>query len=1174
MTRTKWILWVWIAALVPGSLPSAAQTATGTLHGRVVDSTGAVVPGAKVVVENQRTGSRQELTTNAEGVFVQPFLPPSEYRVTVEKSGFEKSVTNDVRINVEQNVGLELPLKVGNVSTAVEVSANVAQLATESATFATTIGGKAISQLPLNGRNPYSLATIVPGVVPGGGGSTPWISGGRNATNDILIDGTSIILPENNVSNLQTGWTPVLDSVEEFSVITNSLEARYGRTGGGVFNVATKSGTNTYHISLYDYLRNSALDTNTWAGNRNGTPLASFQRNQFGGTAGGPVWLPRYKGKDKTFFFLSWQSERQRSASQSNATVPLQSWIDGDFSSLRNGAGGPIVIYDPLTDTTGANRVAFPNNRIPTARMDPVAVKLLTYFPKPNATPTNVNTQANNFFVSGKAVSENSKFDSRLDHVFNSKFRMFARGSYQVGVSIPLNGFGNAGTSIGDGPNNFNLYNITAQGIYTLNANTIVNLNYGFTRNVGVRYPFSEGINPTATLGLPSYYVAQAAKDNLEFPRIDIGSLSSLGQATFTTLLNRPSSHIIRGDVSKALSKHTLMVGAEWRKLFHNFTQHGQPSGQFGFNAGFTQRVYNVTQGGNATTPGEGFGLASFLLGMSSGGSMSHSLASAEESSFAGFYAQDTWKVTPTLTVTLGLRWDADIPRTERYNRLTYFDIDAVSPLQGKVAASACPNCGNLRGAMMFTNPDHRRQTATDLTNWGPRLGIAWHPMEKWVFRTAYGMLYSPSVMQAAGTSGTSGFEGYTGSTSMLATNDSGRTPFYFLRNPFPDGFNLPPGPTGLYGGAGTNIGGGVGDSVFVDSRSPVIQQWNFNVQRELKGWLFDVGYLGSKGQHLIDGEGGVPFNQLPASFLSLGNALNDIVPNPFFNVITNPTSSLRLATTTRRQTLVSYPQYTSLQYFRKPQGNSLYHSLIFSAEKRLSKGLQMLFSFTGGKLIDDVSQVVTFLGAAGTKQDAYCRKCDRSVSAQDQSRRLVVSANYELPFGRGKTFFSGTAKVVDLVIGGWQINGIATFAKGLPIALSNGGNNVGLGNPGGTPRASSTGHSGAKSGAIADRLNAYFDTTAYSMTPNFTFGTVGRFLPDVRSPGTHNLDFSMFKNFRVTERLNIEYRAEAYNFTNSPTWNGPNTNVSNSPAGVGGFGWITTANGQRVMQMSLRLSY
>ena len=1159
-----------VSCLIAMMLASSAfgQTATGTVRGRVTDTSGAAIGDAKVIVENVATGVKQELNSSSEGTFAQPYLQPGEYRVTVEKTGFDRSVTSGVRLNVQQTIDLDLPLKVGQMATSVEVQASAAQLSTSTSSVSTVIQGKAILDLPLNGRNPFALATLTPGVIPGGG-STPWISGGRNASSEITIDGTSVIIPENNVSINATGYTPIADSVAEFNVITNSLAAEYGRSGGGVINVSTRSGTNQIHGSLFEFLRNSELDANSWSNNRNGAKRGAFQRNQFGGTLGGPITIPHiYSGENRTFFFFAEQSTRQRSLSTATASVPTSDWLTGDFSNLRNGSGQLITIYDPTTvfcqsncDTGSAvyARLPFPGNRIPAERISPVAQKLASFFPKPNAVPNNAFTQQNNFFAAGKAASEEDKFDSRVDHNFSDKLRMYVRYSYNTSPNTPFNGFGTLGTSAGDGPSTQKNHNASLNFVNAFNPTTILNVNYGFVRSDYARLPFSYGIDLTS-LGFPSYIQAEAATQSLEFPNITFGgntNVSSLGQATFTTLKQAPYSHVVRPDVTKVFAKHTVKFGGEFRKLFMNFTQHGQPSGQYNFDQNLTQGVI-----GASLSSTQGNGVASFLLGIPGSGNISHTFDAATSSAYVGFYVQDDWKVSRKLTLNIGLRYDIDFPRTERYNRLSYFDPDAPSPIAGKV-----PGYANLKGAMLFTTPDHRTQTPTDLNNWGPRFGFAYQFTPKTVFRGAYAVMYSGSVLQASGTSGSSGTEGYTSSTGEIVTNNGGRTFVSNLSNPFPNGFNLPGGPAnGATTGAATNIGLGIGDSFFTDYRNPVIQQWNGTIQQELPGQIIiEAGYLGSKGQHLIDGESNQTYNQLPASYFSLGNQLQSTnqVPNPFFGIITNPTSSLSQPTIPYSQLLRPYPQYTSVNGFRKPQANSLFHSFTLRGEKRYSNGLNLLLSFTAGKLIDDASQTVTFLGAAGSKQDFYNRAAERSVSAQDVSRRLVLSGNYELPFGRGKSYMASAPKVFDYVLGGWQVNGIYTFQTGTPIQISNGANNTFLGSTGQRPN-----NNGKTAKLDNPTMDRYFDTSVFSQAPNYTFGNVGRFLPDLRLPSQTNLDASVFKNFQLMEKVRLQFRAEAFNAANHPTWAAPGTNVTQ----VSGFGVITSKNGNRNLQLALKL--
>jgi predicted small secreted protein len=1161
------------------------QTATGVLQGRVVDASGAAVPEAKVSIQNEDTGTGSVVSTNSDGNFTQSFLLPGNYQVTVEKQGFQKYLTPHVRVDVAQTVGLDVNLKLGDITTTVEVTAAGTQLSTGSSTVSTVIASASIMDLPLNGRNPMSLVGLTPGVQSQNGASTPWISGGRNGTSEITIDGTSIILPENNVGINTTAYTPIVDSVEEFTVITNSLAAEYGRTGGGTINMATRGGTNTLHGSVYEFFQNSALNANSWSNNRNGARRNPYQNNWFGATLGGPVWIPKvHDGRNKTFFFFSEQSNRQRTTSAFTGTMPTQDWKNGDFSQLKNGSGQAVTIYDPLTavdngqNTGTGTRLPFAGNLIPKNRWDPVAAGMLQYWPTPNLTPLNVYTQQNNFYNTGKAPSNDDKFDSRIDHNISSNFRMFARGSFESLNQGVFNGFGvgNVASSnvTNGGPNKQSSYNITTNWIYTFNANTILNVNAGYAHFNEYRVPVSQGICP-AQLGFPGYLDAEAKTNNCEFPNISVGgvsggaSMSGLGQATYTTLFYKPATYSLRADLTKVHDNHTIKFGAEARKLYMNFTQQGLPDGQFGFTTSWTQQV---TTAGTSST--QGFGLASFLLGTAGSGSISHTIDSAEASAYWGLYIQDDWKISPRLTLNLGARWEVDIPRTERYNRLSYFDLNAPSPLPSIPggATANCPGCGTLTGVMKFVTPSNRHQVPADKNNIGPRIGFAYRLADKTVFRGSYAIMYAGSVLQAAGTSGSSGTEGFTSTTNMTTTFDSSETVAAYFKNPFPSGFNLPLGATnGPASGAFTDIGLGVGESFFSDNQNAMIQQWNGTLQREVRGGLLlETGYMGSTQHHLVDGEN-MQYNQVPDKYITMGTGLNAQVPNPFNGIIMSTTSTYyNRATTALSNLLKPYPQYTGINAYRKPGANANYNAFIAKVQKRYSNGLTFLTSLTLGKLLDDASTTVNFLGATGSKQDYYNRKNEKSISSQDIARMLVISSNYELPVGKKGHFLNSAPKAVDFIVGGWQVNGIYTYQTGTPISISNGGNSA---LPGaGTVRATNNGTSAKISGPVGDRITQYFNTSVFSQTPNYAWGTVGRFLPDVRNPSGHYFDASMFKNFRVREKTTFEFRAESFNFFNHPIWGNPNTTVTST--GASGFGTITSKSGNRTVQLALRLKF
>ena len=938
---------------------SFAQNATGTLDGQVVDASGAVIPNARVTIENQATNVKHIIPTSAEGRFYQRYLLPGTYTVTVEKLGFEKYVQAGVVLNVEQTIALRIPMKVGEISTTVDVFADTAQLATETSTLTSTISSKGVLDLPIQARNPLSLVALGPGVIPGGG-QTPWISGGRNNCNEATIDGTSVIVAEENVSMLIAAYIPIEDSVAELSVVTNALAPEYGRTGGGTINIATRGGTNQLHGTLFEFIQNNIFNANSWGNIRAGVPRSIVRYNQFGGSVGGPVEIPHvYHGKSRTFFFVSEQSVRNPSGQTPVYSVPTDAMKQGIFTGYTNGAGGgvgqPVMIFDPMNvgpnpacPSTQPNcwRQPFSDNVIPASRFNPGAVRLLKFWPEPNSpgTITNAALQSNNWSTIGKSTNPGDQIDVRIDHNFSDKFRMFIRGSSFSGNNSGFNAFGNAGTptGTGDGPLTNHNRNVTMNWIYTFNPTTILNFNYGFVRYSSVKTPFSRGTTPSS-LGLPSWL--DSVVDNFEFPQVSISgntSLYTLGQAAYTTLSEIPYTHNFRGDVTKVLGKHTLKMGGVWEKFFNNFNQEGSPEGQYTFGSNFTQQ--NAAAGTSVT---QGNGFATFLLGLpSNNGSDLQSLyASASASTYFGGYFQDDWKVTPKLSLNLGVRYDVDVPRTERYNRLSYFDINAPSPLQGQVQSSVlCPNCGNLKGAMMFVGTPHSayggHQTPTDLNNWAPRVGFAYNVFQNTVIRGAYGILYAPSMLQAAGTTGSSGTQGFTSVTALNTTLDNGTTFVAGLSNPFPNGLNTPLGAqNGPHSGTLTAIGGAIGDSFFIDYVNPMVQQWNFTIQQRVRGgWIIQAGYLGSKGQHLADGESNMTYNQLPASYLSLGPSLLANVPNPFYGVIKDPTSIYASATIQARYLLTSYPQYSGMNAFRKPQANSKYQSLILVGGTSLCK--------------------------------------------------------------------------------------------------------------------------------------------------------------------------------------------------------------------------------------------
>ncbi|MDQ1474467.1 MAG: hypothetical protein QOJ99_5947 [Bryobacterales bacterium] len=604
-------------------------------------------------------------------------------------------------------------------------------------------------------------------------------------------------------------------------------------------------------------------------------------------------------------------------------------------------------------------------------------------------------------------------------------------------------------------------------------------------------------------------------------------------------------------------------MGGEYRKLFINFTQYGFPDGQFNFDQTWTQQV--LTSANNTGSP-----YASFLLGLPSSGQVTHEPTAADANNYMALYVQDDWRITRSLTLNLGLRWDLETPRTERYNRLSYWDPNLPSPLQGQVPASACASCGSLRGQMLFVNNNGkygRTQGPIQWKNLGPRVGFAWTPISKTVIRSGFGISYAPSALQAAGTSGAPGIEGFNSNTQFLGTINNQQTILATLRNPFPNGFNLPKGPAG---GPATDIGLAIGDSFFDSYRNPYSIQWNFNIQRELPGQITaEVGYLANRGLFLVDGDPGQPYDQAPTSNLALGSTLLNVVANPFYGLITVPGSPLAQPTVVYGQLLRPFPQYNGVISFRKPRASSMYHGFTTRIDKRFSHGLSFLISFTASKSMDNSAAAVTYLGpTSGTRADQYNNRLEWAVSPQDVSRTVVTSIVYELPFGKGRRYLRALPRYANAVVNGWQANGILTFSTGTPVTLNAAVNQTGIFTL--NQRPNNNGHSASIPNPTIDR---WFDTSVFSQPPAFTIGTAGRTLPDVRNPGVTNADLSLFKNnyFGKENRYNVQLRIGAFNALNHPQFGAANANIQNG----GSFGTITsTGVSARQVQLAAKFVF
>jgi hypothetical protein len=1155
MTRLRSVLTAAaLAVLSVGAI--RGQVVTASLEGTVTDPTGATVPGAAVKVRNSATNVETSVKTGADGrYYVASLQPGGPYVITVEAAGFKTVERGGITLEVNQSAEVNLTLEVGATSETVQVTGAAPLLEPTTAAMGQVVDSRSILNLPLNQRNAYSLVYLVPGVT----GSTNGqynsqnisINGGRPGSTDILVDGIPSSPP---LVNPIQGFAvfPSVESVEEFKVQTNSYSAEFGRSGSGIINLIYKSGTDSFHGSAFEFLRNSDLDSNNFFANRNGQSIPNFKRSQFGGSLGGPVELPKlYHGKDKTFFFVAYEGLRQGSAATLTASVPTALQRTGDFSQTVNAAGKPVVIYDPTTTAssgTGYVRQPFPGNVIPASRINAVAGSIMKYYPLPNAAGV-ANGGLNNYFASGTTVVNSNTLDTKVDENINDRNRFFVRYSRR-GQNQPVTPLFPAADLVAQGGYTQPQTSNSAAFDYTFTATPtfLMEFRYGFARTLLAFTPVSEGFNPTS-LGFPSYIAANA--DQLLFPGIGPAGYYTLGNGAQGDYRHASfASHLVSLNNTKVLTSHVLKFGFEGRLLLVNDLESGASTGNYSFSNA-------ITQGPNPNVASAiaGNSIASLLLGVGNGQMTIDSKNAATESKYYAWYFQDDWKATRRLTLNLGLRYDVEIPRTERYNRMETFNPFAPSPLAAETGIAG------LRGGLVYPGVDgnSRLQFQPQWTDFAPRLGFAYQAAENLVLRGGYGIFYGPSYRQAGATLGNYGFS----STTSYVGSPNGLTPSLYLTNPFPNGLNPIVGSTlGLLTGIGTSFE----TPLTGDNKVPYNENWDFEVQRQLPGnTLVDVSYVGSHGVHLNQsGENDYNLNQLTPAAMALGTQLQKSVANPFYGII--KTGPLAGKIVPQSYLLAPFPQFTGVYASFLTGGYSDYNSIQVKVEKRFSQGLSLLVSFTGQKLIDDYA-IISNVGRNAGIQNIYDGAAERAVSPNDISRTLVVSGVYALPFGHGQKFGSGWNRAEDLILGGWQLNGIATYQTGFPLVLTT-QNTSGSGSL--TMRPNNNGHSALLTGPVESRLNEYFNTAVFSQPAPFTFGNTGRTLPDVRTPGMENIDFSLFKNFQVTEKLQAELRAEAFNLLNQVVFGAPNSVLTS-----GQFGVISSqANSPRELQFALKLLF
>ncbi len=1137
-----------------------SQSQTAQIIGTITDQTGAVIAEASVAVLNTATAVKRDTTSNQVGNYAIPMLPPGSYQVTVTKKGFRPVTRGGVELEVSQVARVDFMLGVGTMSENITVTSEAPVLTQDTSSLGQVVDAAKIANIPLNGRSPFRLVQLTPGVLSapsadGQFGDIPVnttfdsnfsINGGRHQSNEVLIDGVPATAGFFN----QMTTIPTVEAAQEFKVESNNLSAEWGRFGGGVINVSTRSGSNEWHGAALEFLRNNALDSNEFFNKAGGKPIPPFRMNQFGGSIGGPLSLPKlYSGRNRTFFFADYQGTRWRRGDVFTTTIPTERQRSGDFTQTFNSAGQPMLVYDPVSTRSDPARPGqsirdlFPGGIIPQNRIDPIARNVVTYYPQPNTVGDPVS-HLNNFISNAKRIIDQNQLSGRVDHNVGERYRTFFRVAGNNTNLTQPDYYGNVATpgtgAVGTTP--FHQRTVAWDHSYNISPTLLADVRYGFARWYQIRQTRSYGFDATR-LGYPASVVKQFQEP--VFPSISVESYGGLGGSAYTLTGN--DAHTLLASVSKYAGRHNLKSGVDLRLRRLNYFDVNGAAGLYSFTRAFTRGPDP-----NVVYANSGVGVASLLLGTATSGSVPKNAGVAMQNWYASGYVQDDIRLRHNLTLNLGLRYETESPLLERYNQLMTFDTTLSSPAKN----AQYPNlAGGIRFAAVNGFP--RNVYAQDKNNFAPRAGIAWLVAPRTVFRSGIGLFYAPMEMTNNAT-GYSPSLGFSARTPMVASLN-GMNPFRFLNDPFPDGLLTP---TGSSLGASTYLGQGV-TCWDAKARTPYVWQWNSTLQREV-GWgiVMEAAYSASRGVKLTRGR---DMNFLDPQYLSLGTKLQGLVNNPFYGTISEGT--LAQPRVAQRQLLLPFPQFSGVSVINSTSGNSTYHALNLKAQKRFRAGFTFLLAYTAGKLITDMNNQLGPIGQnnGSSVQNWQNLRLERSVSEMDVSQQFSASYVYELPFGPKKRLFGSVRGAAAVLAGGWQFNGVATRRTGFPLAME-------ASITGGGNRPNSTGTSAAfdQSRPRNQQLAQWFDTSQFILPAAYSMGNVGRTLPDVRGPSLTNFDMSLFKNQKLSERLTAQFRFEYFNIFNTPHFWMPNTSMGSLQ-----FGRITGTTGlPRVGQVGLRLIF
>jgi hypothetical protein len=1139
-------------------LAVSAFAQNAQLTGTVTDPTGAAVPRAEITATNVESGVSRSSVSNEAGNYLITTLFPGSYVVTVSAAGFKQTRRDSLTLAVEQVARLDFRMEIGETRETVTVEATAVILDAATSTIGTVVDNRKITEIPLNGRNPLDLVGLAPGIrIQGGfGGKNGSLNnfssnGGLANANAVLVEGLALDLAQMNAPS----FVPPVDSTQEFRVQTNTFSAEAGRTSGAVVSIGIKSGTNEFHGSAYEFLRNKVLNANNFFQNRAGNKRPSLIQHQFGGSLGGPI------RKDRTFFFVNWEEYRNRNAAPSITTVPTARERLGDFSQTRNSAGNIVLIADPLTTRQQADgsyvRDVFPGNLLPASRISRVASSVAPIWPVPNA-QGNALTNVNNYSTVGGGGTNEHQVVSKFDHNLDTKWRLFGTFS-----RIWANTFNRdpLGYSV----------NLTRQATYARTHATaaatavfapglIGEFRTGFARYDSPSVPYALGFDIT-TLGFPKA-LADATQIK-SFPAFNVAGMVSVGSSASAgmTLVDL-NSWEQKAAMTWVKGAHSMKFGADYRVQQLNQFQQNSFLPAFQFNNQMSA-INPLRLDANSGIP-----LASFLMGYMASASVAKSERLANQRKYLATYFQDDWKITRRLTLNLGMDYSLEIPITERYNRKMWFDPTVPLPVSQAVGLP-------LVGGFRFADDDTRSPYDLYKKQFGPRVGFAFQLMSKTVIRSGYGLFWIPAAITEV--TGDNRAPAWAINTLAVASQDGGITPYNTLDNPYPDGILNPPG---SQAGLNTLVGQNAAANQR-NFRSGYMQQWNFDIQQELgRGTVLEVLYAGSSGTGL-PAQWASQMNQLADSYLTLGDVLRAQVRNPFYGTV--QTGPLSQPTVAYGQLLRPFPQFQTLYVEGMPLGHSAYHSFQMQFNRRFG-GSVISAAYTISKAIGNTESRSDWLegGTQGTSMgflNNNNRRLDRSLGIADVPQRLVVGYSFELPFGKSARYLSN-AGWADLLVSGWQVSGLYTAQSGTPVAVGTPTNLTGAfndvtdvyGSYSSNSRPNNNGKSAKLTGPASERLNQWFDTSVFSQAAPYTFGNAPRTLPDARWHGTNNLDLGVFKNnrFGADGRFNVQFRSEFFNVANHVRFGPAGMSLGNPTFGV----VSSQANQPRQIQLAMKFLF